>query len=229
MTKIIKIIKIFRSKANTANLLFIRYRKSVRDAILSIVPGYRWEKVKDKVKGIDGLLSSSAQEQWLFEQALKLPDSVTIVEIGGYKGKSTTCLALGCIGSSKKVYTIDTFDGNETDFTGKGRRSFYHIWCNNIKRNRLEKYVTPIRKKSQEAGKEWDGAIDFIFIDGSHLYQDVLADFNNFYPFVVSGGIIAMHDVDEVHVGSTRVWHEVAKVKLKNKGNRGNLYYGIKP
>lgn len=39
-----------------------------------------------------------------------------------------------------------------------------------------------------------DASLDFVYIDGSHLYESVKADFGAWYPKVAQGGIIAGHD-----------------------------------
>ncbi len=35
---------------------------------------------------------------------------------------------------------------------------------------------------------------DMIFVDGEHSYEGVTEDYNNYYPLVKSGGVIAFHD-----------------------------------
>ena len=52
--------------------------------------------------------------------------------------------------------------------------------------------------------KTWNKPIHLLFIDGSHIYEDVLADFDNFYPHVVPGGVIAMYNVSGGHYGVTK-------------------------
>ena len=38
-------------------------------------------------------------------------------------------------------------------------------------------------------------SLDFLFIDGDHAYEAVIADFLNYRPLVRSGGLIAFHDI----------------------------------
>ena len=52
-----------------------------------------------------------AEQKWLFEIAYHLPDHATIVEIGSWKGLSTSNLCLGCMNSHKKIYAVDTWQG----------------------------------------------------------------------------------------------------------------------
>ena len=42
--------------------------------------------------------------------------------------------------------------------------------------------------------KTWNQKIDYLFIDGDHTYDAVKNDFESWFPFVVCGGIIALHD-----------------------------------
>lgn len=53
--------------------------------------------------------------------------------------------------------------------------------------------------------------IDLVFIDGSHQYEDVMADFCNCYDHVKENGWIVMHDIrSERYPGVDRVWDELA-------------------
>jgi hypothetical protein len=42
--------------------------------------------------------------------------------------------------------------------------------------------------------KTWDKKIDYLFIDGDHNYEAVKNDFEDWFPHVSEGGIIAFHD-----------------------------------
>jgi predicted O-methyltransferase YrrM len=39
-----------------------------------------------------------------------------------------------------------------------------------------------------------DESLDFVFVDGSHLYQDVLLDLEALWPKVINGGILSGDD-----------------------------------
>lgn len=56
--------------------------------------------------------------------------------------------------------------------------------------------------------------VDFLFIDGSHYYNDVKADFEVYKELVRPGGVVAFHDVilrgnDTVEV--YKLWEEITK------------------
>lgn len=208
----------------------ISHSRHMLARMYSLMPGspMMFEKYEREISRIEGLLCAG-QDRWLFETARDLPDNATIVEIGGYKGKSTTCFAFTCAGTGKHVYTIDTFNGNNSDFTGSGRRDFYDTWEQNLERNGLKQYVTPLIGTSQEVARKWKGPIDLLYIDGSHVYDDVLADFNNFYPYVRRGALVAMHDVEPNHPDVVKVWEQVVRDKLVDVGYCRTLAYGRKP
>lgn len=183
-----------------------------------------WFRARRNIITIEGWLTPN-QEKWLFETAYSLPDNAAIVEIGSFKGRSTCCLASACRGTRKRVYGIDTFSGNDSDF---GYRDFFEDFSSNMKRSRLSKYVTPVIGISSEIARTWSKPISMLFIDGSHEYADVLADFEGFYPCVVPGGIIAFHDVGDNWPGPDRVWNEHARHRLARVARCGTLAYGCK-
>jgi hypothetical protein len=64
----------------------------------------------------------------------------------------------------------------------------------NLRKFGVENKVHPIVKKSEDAVKDWNRSIDFLWIDGDHRYKEVKKDFDLWSPFVRAGGIIAFHD-----------------------------------
>lgn len=55
--------------------------------------------------------------------------------------------------------------------------------------------VTVLKKFSYEAVSEIeDCSLDWVYIDGSHLYEDVKRDLNDWFPKVKTNGIIMGHD-----------------------------------
>jgi predicted O-methyltransferase YrrM len=189
------------------------------------------------VSRIEGWLVSPQQEQWLFNVARSLPDHANIVEIGSYKGRSTSCLAYGIKGTHKHAYAIDTFHGNNTDFkVQRAGQSYLDVFRANIAKNDLSRYVTPLPGFSAEVGRTWTRPIHFLFIDAGHEYEDVLSDFQTFYPFVVPGGLVAFHDVHNREVdkgpigypGVLRVWEEIARPLLTDHGTCATIAFGRK-
>jgi predicted O-methyltransferase YrrM len=122
-----------------------------------------------------------------------------LIEIGSYKGRSTFCWAIGaaCKDPAARVYSIDkahdpTFEPN---MISAGVRDFIHV-C---------------RGDSVEIGKGWplrEQNPGLIFIDGSHDYQDVRADFKTWIKALGEGGNIALHDAGGFWPGPTQVAQE---------------------
>jgi predicted O-methyltransferase YrrM len=176
------------------------------------------------VDSIEGWLLPT-EGKWLFDAARSLPNQATVVEIGSYKGRSTCCLALGCRRSQRRVFAIDSFDGGPD----LPKANLFPDFEQNLQRSGLSQHVQPIVGLSSQVAKTWDKTIHLLFVDGSHQYEDVLADFNGFFPHLVSGGIVAFHDVTESWPGVFRAWSETIKKELKEIGYCDALGYGQKP
>src|SRR5262249_40335535 len=121
------------------------------------------------LESIDGWLLAP-EGKWLFDTVRSLPNHTNIVEIGSYKGRSTCCLALACKESEKRVFAIDSFDGGPNLPKANSLPDF----TKNVERFGLADYVEPIVGLSSDVVKRWDKSIHFLFVDGSHLYEDVL-------------------------------------------------------
>lgn len=109
-----------------------------------------------------------------------------IVEIGSAGGRGSThilgVLAKRCGG---KLYSIDPWPGR-----------LYQVFLANLKIFDLEDAVMPVRGVSVEAAAQFkDGSLDGVFLDGSHIYEDVLSDIDAYLPKLREGGILFGHDL----------------------------------
>ena len=59
-----------------------------------------------------------------------------------------------------------------------------------------------------EWAKKW-APYDLVFIDGSHQYEDVKADFLNYGPM---GKFIAFHDINHPDLGVKKLWREIKEI-----------------
>lgn len=131
----------------------------------------------------------------LYSRMVRLfPSGSTFVEIGSWKGKSSAYMAVEIANSNKdiKFYCVDTWQGSQEhkDFDLSG---LYETFICNMKP--LEEYYFPLKISSVEASKKFkDNSLDFVFIDGSHEYEDVKQDILTWLPKVKDGGILAGHD-----------------------------------
>lgn len=127
--------------------------------------------------------------------ARTVPRSGVIVEVGTYKGLSSTILAT----SNKKarVFTVDPLDGRgdsaswgyvEADLAGDVIQNHRAYGVRNCR---------IVRRTSREAVRNFSKPIDLLFIDGSHEYEDVHFDFFAWGEKVRPGGTAILHDATE--------------------------------
>jgi predicted O-methyltransferase YrrM len=120
-----------------------------------------------------------------------------IVEIGSFRGKSTCWMAkaIALAKSSEKVVAIDPHNSpNLNRKTADYAEADWQSFLNNLNNCAVTKFVEPLKKTSIDAAVNWNESIKVIFIDGSHLYDDVILDLQNWEPHLRVGGILIMHD-----------------------------------
>lgn len=190
-----------------------------------------FDEVWPAIDAVPGFLVPG-QERWLFNAAANLPEDAVIVEIGSFLGRSTTAMAMACRGTRRKIFCIDTFQGNDTDFvngqsnvTWEGDE-YLSTFKANLSRNDLLSYIVPLQGFSHDVGKDWTTQIDFLFVDGSHDYEDVISDFRLFLPWVKPGGLIAFHDVQPEWPGPHGAWRDVIRHRLEAPAHFFSIAYG---
>lgn len=193
-------LKVLHDFEYTERMKFVERINLIREIIKSIYGGQISEK--------DGL--------FLYELASKCIDGV-IVEIGAAAGASTVCLAKGSkSGCGIRVYSIDPHIGtaNTPDpeasssdkdgmldikyYTNQGK--VFPAFKDTLIRMQVDDIVIPIVNYSELAymnglsGYEWNLPIELLFIDGDHRYNYVKKDLELWGKWVISGGIIVLHD-----------------------------------
>jgi len=132
-----------------------------------------------------------------FEMVQKFSSGSKFVEVGCWKGKSASYLAVELINSGKNIefYCVDTWEGSIEHHEQMPDQlpSLYDTFIDNMKP--LENTYIPLRMPSIEASSKFeDSSLDFVFIDASHEYQDVKDDIAAWLPKIKKGGILAGHD-----------------------------------
>ena len=122
------------------------------------------------------------------------------VEIGTYKGASAAGMAVEIINSNKKI-TFDTYDIFDKDVAKNNMTGGMNDDAEEEARKNLlpvKDFVNIFKLSSIEASKKYkDESLDFVFIDGSHIYKHILEDINHWYPKVKKGGILSGHDLNK--------------------------------
>jgi hypothetical protein len=156
------------------------------------------------------------------ELAAAVPPGGTIVEIGTFQGGTAQLLYGATRGKGVKIYTVDCAP--------------QAVAYENLKQTEVQLIV----KTSLEAAQAWpavaDAPIDFLFIDGGHMFQDVLSDFNAWLPHLKSRGIVGIHDYDPierggvVHFGVQVFMDTLLRLNVFGKTGRAyRLVYGEVP
>jgi MMP 1-O-methyltransferase len=120
-----------------------------------------------------------------------------IVEIGSFKGKSTCWMgkALQLAGSNEKIIAIDPHINTHDDrVPAHKEESSFDAFKNNVKNCGVAQYAEPVKKTSEDAAKGWNQPVKLLFVDGSHIYEDVMLDLKLWEPYLNVGGILVMHD-----------------------------------
>ncbi|MDA0375828.1 MAG: class I SAM-dependent methyltransferase [bacterium] len=139
---------------------------------------------------MEGWLSDKEADV-LYRLAANCTGKGAIIEIGSWKGKSTTCLSLGSrAGAGTHITAIDPHTGSSEH----GDVDTYAEFLENIEKNDIKDMVKPIRDYSHNVGKEWNKPVELLWIDGAHEYEFVLQDLDIWEPHLIVGGVIAFHD-----------------------------------
>jgi len=166
----------------------------------------KYKEIKEKVKNIDPGVGILDKEGWCLYKLVRHNNIGPVIEIGSWKGRSTIWLAQACIDKLKeedKSYIVYAVDPHSNTGTHKYESvgDTFEDFITNITEAEVSEIITPIRMTSKKALKEilWNlevGKIGtgFVFIDGSHYYEDVRFDFDNWSKSLNLGGSIALHD-----------------------------------
>lgn len=163
-------------------------------------------------------------------QQLNMP-FLTGVEIGCAEGATTECYL--DLFPSLRLYGIDPYTPF-VDWNGIDIHQGIHDYSMARMREKTERFQERfllIQDYSQNVHNKFgDLSLDFIFIDGLHTYEQVMADCQNYYSKIKVGGVFGGHDysvisgvrqavdefarsmsVDTVLTGANDVWYWIKK------------------
>ncbi|PZO39608.1 MAG: hypothetical protein DCF19_13570 [Pseudanabaena frigida] len=125
-----------------------------------------------------------------------------VVEIGCYRGATTQVIAKH---TNRKVIAIDPYIGY-----GGGKEDFQEF----REKTKMQSNIIHKPCSSGEAAKNWEYEnVSFIFIDAVHDYLNTSFDIQTWLPKLMHGGILALHDTDQLCFAGTRK----AVFELKNQ------------
>ena len=165
----------------------------------------------------------------LFDAAATAANLVdgAVLEIGTYCGKSAIYLGAAARAAGTVCFTVDHHHGSEEMQVGwehhdpetvdatTGRIDSLPIFRRTIATAGLDDVVIGVFGDSTTVARYWRTPLAFLFIDGGHSEDIAMADYAAWAPQVVSGGVLALHDVFEDPAeggqGPFRVWQRAVR------------------
>ena len=184
-----------------------------------------------RLDGFAGYLAND-EGRALYDLAREVPPDRAIVELGSYKGKSTSYLAAGSMaGQRAPVYAVDLWDNlegirAEAQKNGAGYQQYNDPMCRRIFDLQIEEVgatevVTSIVSETSAAGRDWSGGpVGLLFIDASHDHDSVIADFAAWRSHLADGAVVAFHDYARRFPG---VWRAANEIRGAHRSWTGRL------
>jgi len=161
----------------------------------------------------------------VFEHLITSRRPRRLVEVGSLFGGSAIHIGQLLLKNDldAELTCVDTFLGSrETFFEHRqaraqmlsvGRYHFFDEFLGNIERAGLTRLVNPFVQTSTNAARifaELGARFDFIYLDASHEYLDVLCDLRLWYPLLAPGGVLVGDDFEDPWFGIIRAAMEFA-------------------
>ena len=130
-----------------------------------------------------------------------------VLEIGTYCGKSTIYLGAAALARGGLVWTVDHHRGSEEHQPGweyhdatlvdpaVGRIDTLPAFRRTILGAGLEEVVVAVVGRSATVAAVWERPLAMVFIDGGHTEEAAQTDYDGWAPHVITGGLLAIHDV----------------------------------
>lgn len=118
---------------------------------------------------------------------------LAILEIGAFEGLSTCCFSDNLLHHPESfLVTVDPFllEDTTTSLTDDTETIFRH----NLSQSKNLEKCQHRKMRSQDFFPQNDCKFDLIYVDGSHLIDDLLHDMNASFKVLHSGGIMWMDD-----------------------------------
>jgi MMP 1-O-methyltransferase len=130
-----------------------------------------------------------------------------VLEIGTYGGKSALFLGAAAREVGGVVLTVDHHRGSEENQAGwehhdpdlvdpaTGRIDTLPLFRRTLEEAGLEDVVVAVVGESATVAAVWRTPLSLLFIDGGHGEAPTHADYEGWAQWVMSGGLLAIHDV----------------------------------
>jgi predicted O-methyltransferase YrrM len=158
----------------------------------------RFKKIDHYYHLLEGWFNMEAQYLELLDAT---PEGGTFVELGCYKGKSTSFIGVEIHKQKRDInfFAIDSFEGatNSTDANEvkayEGISEIEEAYTYNV--SQIGNKIKTIVSLTDEAAQYFeDGSVDVLFVDAGHSREAVLNDLKAWYPKMKNNSIMAGHD-----------------------------------
>lgn len=166
---------------------------------------------RPRLSDLSGLIApETGQALAKIAHSVTLPQDHVIVELGSFKGKSACYLASS---NNRDVYCVDAWDlpGNIYGKHGFTDPKVFETFREQVKSMGYENRITAIKGFAQEVAKTFDKPIAVLFIDASHIYEDVKNDYEAWIDKVPEGGVVIFDDYIGPNRGVTKFVNELKK------------------
>lgn len=170
-----------------------------------------------------------AEFEGLLKEYVKLKPS-KVIEIGSLYGWTLQHF----IFYAEDKSTILSIDLPVRNFVGpndwrvtKQEDNYKNLWPKWAKEKNSKLYLIPEESQNLSTLEKTkdifnNEPVDFLFIDGNHLYSAVKKDYEMYSPLVRKGGIVAFHDIGVNEEGGAHIFWE--EVKNKHSSYKEFLY-----
>jgi len=134
-----------------------------------------------------------AIDHWALKALVEDVKPFVAVEVGSYVG--STALTIADAAPECALFCVDTFQGPRAHRGVLKAEKIFGTFCKNIG-PRLFTTVFPLCGPSRVFAENWpeEQKADLIFLDADHAYDSVAQDIRLWWPHVIEGGVLAMHD-----------------------------------
>lgn len=161
------------------------------DTLVAVPPKMSWESAASHLQGVRGWFSPD-EGSTVANLAAQVKQDYSIVEIGSFAGRSTTCLVLGARrGNRPQVISIDPHLGPY----GAHDADIERLLQENLQKVSDSGAVRTQHTTSAEAARDWGGPpVGLLLIDADHALKSVMTDYTSWKPHLAEGAIVAFHD-----------------------------------
>lgn len=148
------------------------------------------------------MITVTGRHQFLKELSAFLPEKCKGVELGSLRGDFSEMI-LNAI-NPRSLFLIDPYEtvddktyGEELGYlpTAYSTTEDYEYIQNRFSKEIFYGKVTIFKSFSYYIANHFkEGIFDFVYVDSSHLYEDVKKDLEDWWPKIKEGGLMAGHD-----------------------------------